>query len=250
MSNLNTAPISLLREETTKLGLGLSDSQLGQFIKFMDMLLEWNKKINLTTIIEEKEIIIKHFIDSLLSLRYINEIEEKPNSLNLIDIGTGAGFPGIPLKIAKPDISLTLLDATKKKVGFLNEVVKELEFKNVKCLHARAEEAGRLADMREKYDAAVSRAVAPLVILAEYCLPFVKVNGRFIALKGQDLENEIMEASGIINILGGEAADVIKINTLNMNRTIIVLNKKKDTPMEYPRKNKKIKPRQSCKAKV
>jgi len=233
--------IKLLKNGIEKMDMEISDEQIEQFIRYKDILLEWNQKMNLTTITEEREIIIRHFLDSLSCIQtgYLSikpTAEEKRG--NMIDIGTGAGFPGIPLRIMLPEIKLTLLDSLKKRIGFLKEVCSELGLDNVEIIHGRAEDFGRDKNYRERYDYVVSRAVAALNILVEYCLPFMKVGGHFICQKGPKLIEEIGDAEKAIKILGGEIAEQIKIDLPFSNRDhhILIIEKTKQTPTKYPRK--------------
>ena len=182
-------------------------SQIEQFYKYMNLLIEWNEKINLTAIIEPEEIILKHFIDSLTICKYIE------NNATLADVGTGAGFPGIPLKIYRPDIKITLVDSLNKRINFLNEVINNLELKNIVTIHSRVEDFGKNKNYREKYDYVTARAVANLNTLSEYLVPIVKVNGKAICMKGNDVQDEVDNAKHAIKILGGivEKVDYFKL---------------------------------------
>lgn len=215
-------------------GLKLSDRQLQQFVRYYELLLEWNEKINLTAITEPKEVAVKHMIDSL------SAYEEKyfPQGASLIDVGTGAGFPGIPLKILRPDLKLTLLDSLNKRLKFLATVVAELGLKDVVCLHARAEEAARQKAYREQFDIATSRAVARLSVLAEYCLPYVKQGGMFLALKGMKYQEETEEGAKGVAILGGKITGKRPVHLPGLDdvRAIVEIKKVKPTPKTYPRK--------------
>lgn len=216
----------------------LTQLQLDQFAKYMELLKEWNTKINLTAIEDDREIIIKHFIDSLSILPYVKDQKQK-----LIDVGTGAGFPGIPLKIVNQSIEVTLLDSLDKRVKFLNEVINSLNISeakgvsSIKAVHGRAEDAGINAVYREKYDIAVARAVANLPVLLEYCLPFVKINGIFIAMKGSNTD-EFDNCSKALDILGGKIEKIEKMELpfTNMERNVVVVRKFRHTPTKYPRK--------------
>mgnify|MGYP001064273542 FL=1 len=227
-------PIEILKRGTEEMGIEISHKQAEQFIKYKDILLEWNRKMNLTTITEEREIIIKHFLDSLscIQTKYLK------NTGKMIDIGTGAGFPGIPLKIILPDIKLTLLDSLKKRIGFLEEVCAELDLGGIEFIHGRAEDFGQNKNYREKYKYVVSRAVAALNVLTEYCLPFAQVGGHFICQKGPKLIEEIKDAQKSIKILGGKIVEQIKIELPFSDRDhhILVVEKIKQTPIKYPRK--------------
>lgn len=219
-----------IKEECKIINYNLTNEQINQFYLYMLELLEWNKKINLTAIIEPNEIIRKHFVDSLTILKYIDK-----NS-KIIDIGTGAGFPGIPLKIAESSISMTLLDSLNKRINFLNETILKMKLKNIEAIHARAEEYA-IGEKRQGYDVAVSRAVAELPTLLEYLMPYVKLKGICICMKGPKAEEELEKSRKAIEILGGklEKVENIKIDE-NMERNIIVIRKIKNTPEKYPRK--------------
>lgn len=217
-----------------KYGIFLSKEQGELFLKYKDLILEWNQKFNLTAIKDESDIIIKHFLDSLVIGKYIN-------SGNLIDIGTGAGFPGIPLKILFPHMEMTLVDSTNKKILFLKEVKKELCLENISFIHKRAEEMGVDSLYREKFSFVVSRAVSNLQVLSELCIPLLKVNGSFIAMKGPGAEEEIKLSKSGIKILGGEISKVDEIELPKDNlRKIILITKKQKTPKQYPRVMSKI----------
>lgn len=222
-----------LKELAAKIKIELDDEQLKKFEIFYKMVVEWNEKINLTAITEEKEFIIKHLIDSLTLWD-----EEKFFSVKkIIDVGTGAGFPGIPLKIFKPNTEIILLDSLNKRVEFLKKVVAELDLKNVICLHGRAEDFAKEKNFREQFDLATSRAVARLNILSEYCLPFVKIGGTFAALKGKQFQEEILEAENATKILGGGKINFAEKNlpTLPDIRAVIYIDKEKITPKKFPR---------------
>ncbi len=222
----------LLKEGSKKYGLNLNDKQVGAFFSYMKVLLEWNKKINLTAIEDEREVIIKHFIDSLSILPYIENKES-----TMIDIGTGGGFPGIPIKIAFENVHVTLLDSLDKRIKFLNEVINVLELKNINAVHGRAEDYGMKGEYREKYDIATARAVANLPVLLEYCLPFVKTGGIFIAMKGSSTEE--LESSGkALSILGGkiEKVETLELPFSDAKRNIVIVRKLRQTPTKYPRK--------------
>ncbi len=206
-----------------------------KFGLYTELLLEWNEKINLTAITERSEIEKKHFKDSLTCMGSV------PKCASLVDVGTGAGFPGIPLKIERTDISLTLMDALNKRVVFLKEVCAKLGL-DAECVHIRAEDAGKSDKYREKFDVATSRAVANMSLLAEYCLPLVKVGGVMLAMKGRDVEDELCEAEGLIKKLGG-AVEEIQLHTIegtDITHSIVVIKKKSLTPKLYPRSGKKV----------
>ena len=207
-------------------------SQETKFNNYMELLLEWNEKINLTAITEKEDIILKHFKDSLTIEEFI------PENAKVIDVGTGAGFPGIPLKIVRKDISLTLLDSLNKRIKFLDEVVNNLELENVETIHSRAEDAGMNKKYREQYDIATSRAVANLSTLLEYLMPFVKVGGSVICMKGPNIEEELNKAKHAISELGGEIQEIknFKLEGTDNERNIIIIKKVKPISGKYPRK--------------
>lgn len=216
-----------------KEGFALSDKDINKFEDFYKLLEEWNYKIDITKIINEEEVYIKHFLDSLLV--YKSGLIEK--NQKIIDIGTGGGFPGIPLKIYNDSLEFTLLDSLKKRINFLDILISDLQLTNMETIHGRAEELARKEDYREKYDIAVSRAVANLSTLAEYCLPFVKVGGYFISMKGPNYKGELKEAKGAIKLLGGYVDKVIEYELPNDlgSRSLIVMRKIKNTPHRFPR---------------
>lgn len=224
----------LLKEYSESLDVFLDEKALESFDKYASLLVETNKVMNLTAITEPDEIVIKHFIDSLEILKYVNISE----GASIIDIGTGAGFPGVPLLIAKNDIRLTLLDSLSKRLNFLSSVLEECNL-SAELVHARAEDGGRDGNLRETFDFATARAVAPLNVLAEYCLPFVKVGGYFAALKGSGEETE--SAKNAASLLGGEITDTVSYKLPNSDpRSIVIIKKISQTPTAYPRKPKKI----------
>lgn len=222
----------VFKKYSKKLDMEINDNQIDKFYKYMEILLEWNQKINLTAITDYEEIILKHFIDSLTIAKYIDK-----NSY-LVDVGTGAGFPGIPLKIVREDIRIVLLDSLNKRIQFLNEVINQLDLKNIEAVHSRVEEFGRNKKYREKFDIVTSRAVANLSTLSEYMIPLVKVNGKCICMKGKDVEQELQDAKNAINILGGKIVEKLEFQLLDndINRSIIFISKCKNTPAKYPRK--------------
>lgn len=219
-------------ELSKKINIDITDEQLKKFYRYMYLLLEWNEKINLTAITETDEVILKHFIDSMTVFKYLVE------SKNIIDVGTGAGFPGIPIAIMNQNKNITLLDSLNKRINFLNEVCSELKINNIKTYHGRAEEFGHNKQHREKYDIAISRAVANMTTLVEYLIPFIKVGGRCICMKGNDIEEELEQAKFAIKELGGKIEKVERFNLPNsdMERNIIIITKIKETPNRYPRK--------------
>ena len=210
----------------------IDDNKIQKFYDYMNLLVEWNKKINLTAITEEKDIILKHFVDSFTVLKYIKE------NKSIVDVGTGAGFPGIPLAIMNDSLKITLVDSLNKRINFLNEVCSKIKLKNTKAIHSRAEEFGQDNNYRESYDIAISRAVSNLTVLAEYLLPLVKVGGKIICMKGPDIEEELKQAKSAIDILGGkfERCDNFCLPKSDISRNIIIINKIKETPKKYPRK--------------
>ncbi len=226
--------MEILKTEALKFNIELTDKMLERFQIYTDMLLEYNSFMNLTAITDPYEVKIKHYLDSLTLL-----CEDKLKSGDrVIDIGAGAGFPSLPNAIAREDVNFTMLDSLGKRVNFLNDVVGKLELTNAVAIHSRAEDGGRDKNMREKYDVAVARAVADLAVLAEYALPFVKVGGYFLAMKGTAPEEEINNAKKAIKTLGGqiEKVDEIKIEPLGLNHTIVVIKKIDKTPSAFPRK--------------
>lgn len=214
------------------LNIKLDEEQIKKFYIYMNLLIDWNEKINLTSIIKPKEIILKHFIDCLTIAKYIEENSE------LIDMGTGAGFPGIPLKIYRDDLKIVLADSLNKRLNFLNEVIDTLKLDSIETIHTRAEELGKNKKYREQFDIATSRAVANLATLSEYLLPFVKVGGKCICMKGPDIDEEINIAEKAITILGGKIVkkDVFNLPQSDLGRSIVIIKKVKDTPGKFPRK--------------
>ena len=219
-----------LIEKANSIGVEISQKQAEQFYTYMELLLEWNEKMNLTAITDPEEVILKHFIDSLTIIPYLKEAD------TVLDIGTGAGFPGIPLKILEENKKFTLLDSLNKRIIFLQTVITELELKNIQAIHGRSEEF--VSKERETYDIVTSRAVARLNVLLEYMLPFVKVGGRCICMKSFEIEEELKEAKKAIEILGGEIEkiDEITLPNTDIKRKIVVIKKVKNTPSKYPRK--------------
>lgn len=224
-----------------KMGFDLTKEQLNQFQNYQETLLEWNNKINLTAITDPEEIALKHFADSLTVVPFLIRAFENQKTvfpdLSLIDVGTGAGFPGIPLKITYPGLSVTLMDSLKKRIDFLDAVLESLSIKDCTTVHSRAEDGSRDIVHRERYDIAIARAVASMPVLCEYCLPYVKVGGVFIAMKSS-FKEELDTAKHAINILGGEIEEChdFLLPESDMNRSIIVIRKKSKTPPAYPRK--------------
>lgn len=223
---------TMLSEGAAAFSAGLGAGQTARLMKYKELLLEWNTKINLTAIEEDRDIIIKHFIDSLSILPYLRNTSER-----LVDVGTGAGFPGIPVKIAYESTKVLLLDSLDKRVTFLKTVIGELGLEGIDALHARAEEAGADPLYRESYDVSVARAVANLPVLLEYCLPLVKTGGIFIAMKGSSTE-ELGASKKALEILGGEIEEVRELTLpfSDITRNIVVVKKLRQTPTKYPRK--------------
>lgn len=215
-----------------ELGIKLSKEQAEKFFNYMNLLLEWNEKINLTAITEEKEVIVKHFVDSLTIAKYI------PEGASLVDVGTGAGFPGIPLKIIREDLKITLLDSLQKRINFLDVVIKELNLENIDTIHARVEEFGKNSKYRESFEVATSRAVANLSTLTEYLLPLVKVGGIAICMKGSSVEEELETSKKAINVLGGKVSNVFEFDLpkTDIKRNLVIVDKINKTPSKYPRK--------------
>ncbi len=224
--------IEILKNQCKNLNMSINENQLEQLHMYMKLLQKCNESINLTSIIEDKDILQKHFIDSITIIPYIDYKD------NIIDVGTGAGFPGIPIKIAREDVKVTLLDSLNKRVNFMKEVISNLNLSNIQTIHGRAEDIGKNSNFREKFDVATSRAVAPLNILVEYLMPLVKKGGRCICMKGKDIKEELEISKKAINILGGELEKVHEfyLPQSNIKRNIIIIRKMKDTPSKYPRK--------------
>lgn len=228
--------IEILRICSIEYGVELSEKQLCQFNRYYELLIEWNEKINLTALTKPFDVAVKHFIDSLSLVKSMTDVDGK--RLRLIDVGTGAGFPGLPLKIFFPQLQVTLLDSLNKRLKFLKTIIDELELNGVELVHGRAEEIAHSTKYRERYDYATARAVARLNILCELCLPFVKKGGYFLAQKGAAAGEELIEAKNALNVLGGEIVQCIdvKLPQLVDVRTVIVVEKRYNTPVNYPRK--------------
>ena len=225
---------SKFEEELEKLNINLTEHQKEQFDRYYEMLVEWNNVMNLTGITDYDEVNLKHFTDSLTLVRNIdmNKIDA------VIDIGTGAGFPGLPIKIAFPHIHVVLLDSLNKRIKFLNEVIDLLELNDIKAIHGRAEDYAKQAEYREQYDICVSRAVANLATLSEYCLPYVKVDGLFVPYKSGEIDEELKSSEKAVSILGGKVEEVVKFQLpgTDIGRSFVKIHKIKETKKKYPRK--------------
>ena len=229
---MNKEEIIKFKEGLDQLNIYLSEHQYLQFRQFFDMLEEKNKVMNLTAITEFDDVIEKHFLDSLSLIKVCDLNREQ----SVMDMGTGAGFPGIPLKIAFPKLQVTLADSLNKRILFLQEVIDELGLNGVEAIHARAEELGKNKSYREQYDLVVSRAVANLASLEEYCVPFVKIGGSFISYKSGEIEEEVANAKNATFLLGGKVKNVYKFDLYEQKRSFVVIEKCKGTPKTYPRK--------------
>ena len=230
--------IEILRQGIEDFGIEASDKMLADFQKYKEILVEWNQKMNLTGIEDEKEVFIKHFLDSIsaVSKGYIK------NGMSLIDVGTGAGFPGMPLRISLPDLKVTLLDSLNKRINFLQEVANQIDIDDIEFIHGRAEDFGKDENYRECFDIATARAVAGLPALMEFCVPFVKVGGHFVCLKGPNANLELEESKKAMEVLGVEYIEKIdiKLPEIDLDHNILVFKKVKNTPIKYPRKAGKV----------
>lgn len=222
------------REDLKRLSLQLTDYQINQFVRYYNILVEWNSFMNLTGIIEYEEVMKKHFIDSLSLIK----VFDTSSPCSVIDVGTGAGFPGLALKIAFPQMQITLLDSLNKRIQFLNAVIEDLKLQGVITLHGRAEDYAKLVQFREQFDLCVSRAVANLSSLTEYCLPFVKTEGCFIAYKSEKVNEELTASENAVYILGGkvEKIEEFTLPDSDIFRSLICIRKVRSTPKKYPRK--------------
>jgi 16S rRNA (guanine527-N7)-methyltransferase len=215
-------------------GLEFDDKKYQQFMRYKDLIQDWNEKINLTAITEDEQIIQKHFIDSIKAFKfpYLKDAE------NLLDVGTGAGLPGIPIKIMRPDMKVTLLDSLNKRILFLKEVIKELGLEDISPIHGRAEDFAREAEYREKFDVVVSRAVANMAVLSELCMPYVRVSGYFLALKGPSIDEELQQGKNAVAVLGGRIEDIVSVSIegTELKHNIVIVKKVRETSNIYPRK--------------
>ena len=219
----------ILKERFSAYNIELTKEQTVMFEKYYNLLIEWNNKFNLTSITDMQEVIEKHFIDSVLPYNLL------PQNAKAIDIGAGAGFPSIPLKIVRPDISFLLIDSVNKKITFINEVINKLDLQNIVALHTRIEDLASNPAYRETFDICVSRAVARLNTLAEYSLPFIKIGGSMVAYKSRQIKDEVLEAQKAITLLGGEIKDISINNLENGERNVLIVEKINNTPDKYPR---------------
>lgn len=233
MNQLQKEQKNILKQELINNSLFLTDIQIEQFLMYYELLIEKNKVINLTAITDYKQVVYKHFIDSLSLIRAI----DLKYDYDIIDLGTGAGFPGIPLKIAFPHLNILLLDSLNKRIKFLNEVIEKLNLNYITTIHGRAEELAKKTQYREAFDLCVSRAVANLATLSEYCIPFIKVGGTFISYKSGEIQEELQLAKKAVSILGGEIRQIdrFQLKNTDMERSLIIINKNKQTPNTYPR---------------
>lgn len=224
--------ISYMSDKFKSFGFAFSNLQIRQFYTFYKILTEKNKVMNLTGITEFEEVVEKHFLDSI----FLDRVVDLKKNISVLDLGTGAGFPGIPLKIAFPEIHITLVDSLKKRILFLDEVIQKLALTSIDTVHARAEELAKSNFYREKFDLCTSRAVANLSTLEEYCLPFVHIGGMFVSYKSNDIENELEQSKKACMLLGGRIKEVYKFDLEKNKRSFVIIEKVKHTPKCYPRK--------------
>lgn len=222
--------LEFMKEECEKNNIQISNEEIEKLYIYMKEILEWNEKVNVTAIKDEKEFIVKHFIDSLTIEKYIT------NGKKVLDIGTGAGFPGIPIKITKNKSHVDLVDSVNKKLNVIRDIIPKIKVEDIECIHTRAEDLAKNIKYRESYDVVTSRAVANLTTLVEYMLPFAKVGGKIICMKGPNVEEELTESKKAISILGGKIEQIENINIdSDYERNIIIIKKEKTTPKQYPR---------------
>ena len=221
-------------KDAGQLGISLTDEQVKKYLRYFEMLVEWNQKMNLTAITEYHDVMKKHFIDSISLIKAFDTSKE----CSVIDVGTGAGFPGLALKIAYPNLKITLLDSLNKRISFLDAVIKELDLTDINTIHARAEDQAKKGMLRESFDLCVSRAVANISTLSEYCLPYVKVGGKFISYKSEKLTEELENTGNAITVLGGKISEQVEfyLPDSDIYRNLFVIDKIKETPNKYPRK--------------
>lgn len=233
---MNDLLIKNFEADLKEFNIILNEKQLGQFIRYYELLVEWNSFMNLTSIVQFEDVLKKHFLDSVSIVKAIPDLYN--SSIKLIDIGTGAGFPGIPIKIVFPSLKITLLDSLNKRVQFLNKVINNLKIENINAIHGRAEDYARLDEYRESFDLCVSRAVSNLSTLSEYCLPFVKRSGYFVSYKSDKIIEEYNSAKKAINILGGSYEQQVEFKLPNSDiyRNLLIIKKENNTPKKYPRK--------------
>lgn len=224
----------IFESKLKELGITLNDKQKQQFEKYYELLVEWNKVMNLTGITEYEEVNEKHFVDSLSIVKAVDMDRVE----TVIDIGTGAGFPGIPLKIVFPHLKVVLLDSLNKRINFLNTVINELELQNIKTIHGRAEDFAKKLEYRETFDLCVSRAVANLATLSEYCIPYVKKGGMFVPYKSGEIDEELEQSKKAVHVLGGKIEEVVRFRLpgTEIGRSFVKISKKQTTPRKYPRK--------------
>lgn len=224
----------LMKSACENIGMDFNEEKYEKFITYKNLLQEWNEKINLTAITEDEEVIKKHFIDCIKAF----SAEEFKNAKTVIDVGTGAGFPGLPVAIMRDDVEVTLLDSLNKRINFLDTVARSIKLNNVTTIHSRAEDGARQKNLREGFDIATSRAVANMAVLSEFCLPYVKIGGYFIALKGPMINEELDGARNAIGTLGGKLVDVIEVSIegTDLKHNLVIVKKIKETPKTYPRK--------------
>lgn len=228
--------INKIRAAFEPLGVTLSDEQSQKYLRYLDMILQWNTKVNLTAITDFDDMVCKHLVDSCAPALYQDILG--PAGQKLVDVGSGAGFPGIPLKILRPELNVTMMDSLGKRVNFLQEVIRELELKDAEAVHIRAEDAGQASQYREIFDLCVSRAVSGLPVLSEYCLPLVRTGGSFVAYKTESAGQEAQDAANAVKLLGGRLSEIrsFKLPDTEYGRSLVIIKKIGKTPAQYPRK--------------